>query len=118
MALTLTGDISGDLVVFRCRGRIVVGDEGAMFRERIRSMFTAVTPKIVIDLCDVDYMDSGGVGILVGLWMSVRNRGGDIKLVAPSKRVLEVLDHTKLNTVLPIYDTYDEALAAFSKHVA
>jgi anti-sigma B factor antagonist len=95
----------------------VFGDEGAVFRERVRSELTG-TSKIVIDLCSVDYIDSGGLGILVALQTAAKNRGGDIKLVSPSERVERVLGETKLNTVFSVYTTLDEALAAFSGRVA
>jgi anti-sigma B factor antagonist len=117
MALRLETEISGDIVIFRCYGRIVFGDEGAVFRERVRSMLTG-TPKIVVDFSGVEYVDSGGLGILVGLLITAKRRGGEIKLVSPSQRVQEVLGRTKLNTVFSIYPTHDEALAAFPKHVA
>lgn len=116
MTLILTGEISADIVVLRCRGRILGGDEGTVFRERVRSMFSEA-PKIVIDLCGVDHIDSEGLGILVGLCLSARNRGGDIKLASPRKHVQEALDRTRLSTLLSIYNTYEEALAAFPKHL-
>jgi anti-sigma B factor antagonist len=72
----------------------------------------------VIDLCSVDYIDSGGLGILVGLHVAAKNRGGGIKLVSPSQRVQRVLGETKLNTVFSIYESVDDALAAFSGKVA
>jgi anti-sigma B factor antagonist len=117
MALTIATQISDDAVIFRCSGRIVVGDEGAALRERIKSILMG-TPKIVIDLSGVDYIDSGGLGILVGLHISAKNRGGDIKLVSPSERVQRVLGETKLNTVFSIYESVDDAVAAFSGKVA
>src|SRR5690348_10997977 len=117
MALTVATQIHGNVVVLRCRGRIVFGDEGAVFRERVRSELTG-TSKIVIDLCSVDYIDSGGLGILVALHIAANNRGGDIKLVSPSERVERVLGETKLNNVFSVYTTLDEALAAFSRQVA
>jgi anti-sigma B factor antagonist len=117
MALTVATQIRGNVVVLRCRGRIVFGDEGAVFRERVRGELTG-TSKIVIDLCGVDYIDSGGLGILVALHIAAKNRGGDIKLVSPGQRVQRVLGETKLNTVFSIYETVDDALAAFSGKVA
>jgi len=117
MALRMATQIHGNVVVLRCRGRIVFGDEGAVFRERVRSELTG-TSKIVIDVSSVDYVDSGGLGILVGLYIAAKNRGGDIKLVSPSQRVQCVLGETKLNGVFSMYKTVDEALAAFSRQVA
>jgi anti-sigma B factor antagonist len=117
MALRMATQIHGNVVVLRCRGRIVFGDEGAVFRERVRSELTG-TSKIVIDVSSVDYVDSGGLGILVGLYIAAKNRGGDIKLVSPGQRVQRVLGETKLNTVFSVYTTVDDALAAFSGRVA
>jgi anti-sigma B factor antagonist len=117
MALTMTTEISDDVVIFRCFGRIVVGDEGAALRERVKSILMG-TPKIVIDLCSVEYIDSGGLGILVGLHISARNRGGDLKLVSPGPRVQEVLNRTKLNSIFSIYKSVGEARAAFCGQVA
>lgn len=117
MGLRITTQIQGNVVVLRCRGRIVFGDEGAIFRERVRSELTG-TSKIVIDLSSVEYIDSGGLGILVSLHTTAKNRGGDIKLVSPSERVERVLGETKLNTVFSVYPNLDAALAAFSGKVA
>jgi anti-anti-sigma factor len=94
-------------------GRVVFGDEGAVFSERVRSALTG-TSKIVIDLCSVDYLDSGGLGILVAFHIAAHNRGGDIKLASPSQRVQDVLSYTKLDSVFSICKTVDEVLAAFS----
>jgi anti-sigma B factor antagonist len=76
------------------------------------------TPKIVLNLSGVDYIDSGGLGILVGLFVSARNRGGELKLVSPSKRVKNVLRRTNLDTTFNVYGNNDEAVAAFRKQVA
>lgn len=117
MALTVVTEIHGDVVVFRCRGRIVFQDEGVILRERVRNELTG-TPKIVIDLCSVDYIDSGGLGILVALHTAAKNRGGDIKMVSPSERVQRVLSETRLNTVFSVYTILENALAAFSGKAA
>jgi len=57
-------------------------------------------------------------GILVGLFISARKRGGDLKLVSPNERVTEVLRHTNLDTIFKVYGKSDEAVAAFGKQVA
>jgi anti-sigma B factor antagonist len=84
MALRVQTQITGDVFIFLCNGRIVFGDEGAALRERVGNMLPG-TPKIVVNLKGVDYIDSGGLGILVGLLVSARNRGGELKLVSPRK---------------------------------
>jgi anti-sigma B factor antagonist len=100
-----------------CDGRIVFGDEGAVLRERVVSML-AGTPKIVINLEGVEYIDSGGLGILVGLSVSAKNRGGELKLVSPNQRVKELLRRTSLDTIFRVYGKNEDAVAAFHKQVA
>jgi anti-sigma B factor antagonist len=109
--------ITGDVVIFLCDGRIVFGDEGAALRERVGNVL-AGTPKIIVNLNEVDYIDSGGLGILVGLLVSARNRGGELKLVSPRKRVKDVLRRTNLDTIFGVYGTNDEAVAVFRKQAA
>ncbi len=89
MALRVQTQISGDVFVLRCDGRIVFGDEGAVLRERVGKMLSG-SPKIVVNLSGVHYLDSGELGILVGLSVSAKNRGGELKLVSPSKRERKV----------------------------
>jgi anti-sigma B factor antagonist len=76
------------------------------------------TPKIVVNLNGVDYIDSGGFGILVGLFISAQKRGGELKLVSPNRRVKEVLRHTNLDTIFRVYGNNDDAVAAFRREVA
>src|SRR6266571_2964021 len=117
MALRIQTEISGDVFIVRCDGRIVFGDEGAALRERVANML-AGSPRIVVNLNGVHYVDSGGLGILVGLSVSARNRGGELKLVNPSQRVSDLLRRSKLDTVISVYANDAEAVAAFRKQVA
>jgi len=114
MALKVQTQISGDVCILHCSGRIVFGDEGAALRERGRNIL-AGTPKVVVDLNEVDYIDSGGLGILVGLWVSARNKGGELKLVSPTQRIKELLRRTSLAQIFRVYVNIDEAVAAFRK---
>ena len=117
MALSVATQISGDVFILHCDGRIVYGDECAVLRERVVSILTG-SPKIVVNLSGVDYIDSGGLGILVGLLVSARNRGGELKLVSPTERTRELLRRTSLDTIFRVYGSNDEAVAAFRKQVA
>ncbi len=105
MALGIQTHISGDVFIVRCDGRIVFGDEGAALRERVRQMLSG-SPRIVVNLNGVHYIDSGGLGILVGLSVSARNRGGELKLASP------------LEGIISVYRNEKEAVAAFRKQVA
>lgn len=117
MALRVQTQISGDVFILHCDGRIVFGDEGAALRERVRNLLIG-TPKIVVNLNRVGHIDSGGLGILVGLFVSAKNRGGELKLVSPNKHVNDVLRRTNLNTVFKVYGNNEEAVAAFRRQVA
>jgi anti-sigma B factor antagonist len=112
MPLKMETNISGDVVILRCGGRLVFGDETAAFRERIYNILLG-TQKIVVNLGKIEYIDSGGLGTLVAMLASTRHRRGEMKLVRPNQRVSELLQRTRLNTVFKSYDTDEEAIAAF-----
>jgi anti-sigma B factor antagonist len=112
MPLKMETDISGDVVILYCAGRLVFGDETAAFRERVRNILLGAR-QIVVNLSRIEYIDSGGLGTLVGALASTRHQHGEIKLVHPNKRVVELLQRTRLNTVFKSYESDDEAVAAF-----
>ena len=107
MALKVETHISENVFILHCEGRVVFGDEGAVLRERVRQLL-AGTPRIVVNLEQVDHVDSGGIGILVGLFVSSKNQGGELKLVSPNKHVAEVLRRTNLETVFTVYGSDQE----------
>ncbi len=106
-------DISGDVVILYCAGRLVFGDETAAFRERMKNILLG-TQQIVVNLSGIEYIDSGGLGTLVGMLASTRKRHGEIKLVRPNQRVTDLLQRTRLNTVFKSYESDAEAVTAFS----
>jgi anti-sigma B factor antagonist len=112
MPLKIETDISGDVVILYCSGRLVFGDETAAFRERINHILLG-TAEIVLNLGGLEYVDSGGLGTLVGTLASTKNRCGEIKLVRPNQRVVDLLRRTRLDTVFKSYESNDEAVAAF-----
>jgi anti-sigma B factor antagonist len=112
MPLKMETDISDDVVILYCAGRLVFGDESAAFRERINNILMG-TQRIVVNLSRVEYIDSGGLGTLVGTLASTRNRHGEIKLVRPNQRVAELLQRTRLSTVFKSYESDEEAVHAF-----
>jgi anti-sigma B factor antagonist len=114
MPLKMETDISGDVVILYCSGRLVFGDETAAFRERIRNILLG-TQQIVVNLSRIEYIDSGGLGTLVGTLASTRNKHGEIKLVRPSQRVTELLQRTRLDTVFNSYQSDEEAVKAFQQ---
>src|SRR5207245_11525256 len=117
MALGIQTHISGDIFIVRCDGRIVFGDEGAALRERVRQMLSG-SPRIVVNLNGVHYIDSGGLGILVGLSVSPRNRRGELRLASPRPRGGDLLRRTRRGGIISVYRNETEAVAAGGKEVA
>jgi anti-sigma B factor antagonist len=112
MPLKMETHISGDVLILHCTGRLVFGDETASFRERINNILLG-TAQIVVNLSGIEYIDSGGLGTLVGTLASTRNRQGEIKLVCPTKRVADLLRRTRLEDVFKSYENDDAAVSAF-----
>jgi anti-sigma B factor antagonist len=112
--LRVQTQLSGNVFIFHCQGRLVFGDEGAVLRERVGSMLSG-SPNVVMNLREVDHIDSGGIGVLIGLLVSARNRGGDVKLVAPTPHVADVLRRTNLHVIFKLYGGDDAAVAAFQE---
>lgn len=114
MGLKLANHDVGGVTVVSCSGRIVFGEEAADLRELVKSLLQR-TKEIVIDLGEVSYIDSGGLGTLVGLYTSARNLGGEIKLASVTQRVRDQLQITKLITVFDCYPSEQAAVNAFPR---
>ena len=109
--------LNDDILVVDCIGRIVFGEESGVLRDTVKKLLVH-HKNMVLNLAGITYIDSGGLGILVGLLVSARNRGGELKLVSPRKRVKDLLRRTNLDTIFGVYENNDEAVAAFRKQVA
>jgi anti-sigma B factor antagonist len=106
-----TRSVEGVLVV-DCSGRILFGEESARLRETVKDLL-AQSPKIVMNLREVNFIDSGGLGTLVSLFTSARNAGGAVKLASLSQRVGDLLQITKLFTVFEVFDDEETAARSF-----
>jgi anti-sigma B factor antagonist len=102
------------VTVVDCSGRIIFGDEAAFLRETIKAMLPQ-TRQIVLNLKNVTYIDSGGLGTLVGLFTSAQAGGAEIKLAQLTSRSLQLLQVTKLLTVFDVKETEDQAIQSFGK---
>jgi anti-sigma B factor antagonist len=116
MALKISTRTVQGVVIVDCIGRITFGDEAASLRDTVKGLLPQ-TREIVLNLKDVSYVDSGGLGTLVGLYTSARAAGGELKLAQLSHRVGDLLQVTKLLTVFDVHDTEESAIAAF-RHAA
>jgi len=113
MALTIDTREVGHVTVLDVRGRIVLGDEIHQLRDAVRSLVSEEKKRIILNLAEVDYIDSSGVGELVGCFTTVRNAGGELKLLNLSQKVHDVLHVTKLYTVFDIRDDEFTAVKSF-----
>jgi anti-anti-sigma factor len=113
MQLTLQTQNVGNVVVVRCRGRIVSGDEVRFLQLELEKL-TDVTRNVVLQLADVTYVDSGGLGALVRIFGVLRADHGDLKLCQLSPFVVQVLQATNLLSVFHPYASEQEAIEAFS----
>ncbi len=112
MNLKIESRVVENVTVISCSGRIMFGDEANALRDYLKKTL-ATTRKIVLNLAGVSYVDSGGLGMLVGAYSSARGGGADIKLTGIGQRLRDVLQITKLVSVFETYDTEQQAIAAF-----
>ena len=108
----------GDVTLLRLTGRLVADDEDRLFAEAVNRLLTAGRTRIVADMREVTTLDSGGVGTLVAKLLSVRRRGGDLRLLHLGDRTRRVLEITRLLEVFAVFDSEEEALRSFGREVA
>lgn len=103
----------GPVSVIELTGRLIADDPDNPFAEQIMVLVAAGNLNLLVDLHGVTYMDSGGVGALVAMFLHVAKRGGRLKLLAPSDRVRRVLQITRLLQVFEVFVYEDEAVHSF-----
>jgi anti-sigma B factor antagonist len=111
--MTITTREVSHVTIVDIAGRITLGDETGKLRDTIHQIIAVGKKKIVLNLASVDYIDSSGVGELVGSFTTVRNSGGELKLLNLTKKVHDVLHVTKLYTVFDIKDDEFTAIKSF-----
>jgi anti-sigma B factor antagonist len=104
-----------DVTVVDITGQIKLGDGSAELRDTVKDLLAKGQKRIVINLAQVNYIDSAGVGELVAAFTSARNQGGELKLLHLTNKVKDVLQITKLYTVFDVKDDEPAALAAFAR---
>ncbi|MGA7928744.1 MAG: STAS domain-containing protein [Candidatus Sulfotelmatobacter sp.] len=114
MQLKLTTRTNDGILVVDCNGRIVFGEESSLLRDTVKKAVSE-NNRIVLNLGQVNYIDSGGLGTLVALRTTAQNAGGTIKLTNLTQRVGDLLQVTKLLTVFDVYNSEAEAIESFRK---
>jgi anti-sigma B factor antagonist len=104
----------GDVTVLDVSGRITLGEGSSALRDMLRDMVSKGQKKILLNLGDVSYIDSSGIGELVSGFTTVANHGGQMKLLGLTKRVKDLLQITKLYTVFDVHDDEAAAIRSFA----
>ena len=103
------------ITILDLSGRITLGEGSVVLRDTIREVLGKGEKKILLNLGDVTYIDSSGIGELVSAFTAVRKEGGDLKLLNLTKKVHDLLQITKLYTVFDVKDDEAAAIGAFAK---
>jgi anti-sigma B factor antagonist len=113
MSLHATHRDAGEVTVVDLSGRIILGDGSALLRKTIRGLLEEQRKLILLNLADVDYIDSSEIGELVSGYTAVKNQSGDLKLLHLTKKVKDLLQITKLYTVFDVFTDEGAALQSF-----
>ena len=111
--MDIKGRVVGGVSVLDLSGKIVLGEGDGQVRERIKDLLSDGQKKILLNLGDVTYVDSAGLGALISSYTTTKREGGQLKLVNLTKRIQDLLAITKLITVFDTYDTEQEAIDSF-----
>jgi anti-sigma B factor antagonist len=109
---TTTRQVDGVNIV-DCNGRITLGEGSVVLRDTVKELLGKGQKKILLNLGDVNYIDSSGIGELVSAYTTVKNQGGELKLLNLTKKVHDLLQITKLYTVFDVKDDEASAVKAF-----
>ena len=112
-AIVKTRQVDGVAVV-DVSGRITLGEGSSSVRDTLRDLIGKGEKKILLNLSDVSYIDSSGIGELVSGYTTISNQGGTLKLVGLTKRVKDLLQITKLYTVFDVHEEEAHAIRSFS----
>lgn len=112
--MNFTAKERDNVVILTLEGEMVGGPDATLLTEKLRDLINSNKNKIVVDLNQVNYMNSSGLGILIAGLTTVRNSGGDLKLLHLAKRLVDLIKITKMDRVFAIFDDEDKAIDSFS----
>src|SRR5580765_609487 len=108
----------GDVVILDLHGKILIGEGDDALREAVTKLADSGKTKILLNLADVPYIDSAGLGEIVRTYTTVSRKGGSLKLLNLTKRITDLLSITKLLTVFETFDAESDAIKSFSASAA
>ena len=104
----------GDVVVLDLKGKITLGEGDELLKDKVNSLVNQGNKKIVLNLAEVPYIDSAGLGEIVRTYTTVSRQGGSLKLLNLTKRITDLLAITKLLTVFETFESENDAIKSFS----
>jgi anti-sigma B factor antagonist len=111
--MTITERNSGDVTILDVEGKILLGEGDVQLKRKIDDLIERSRTKLVLNLANVPYMDSGGLGEIVRSYTTVKRAGGELKLLNATQRISDLLTITKLVTVFDIFEDEGAAVASF-----
>ena len=113
MGLQISIRESGDVTILDLRGRATIGVDSDLLIDHLNKLIATGVLKLLLNLADMTQLDSSGISAIVGTYVSLRAKGGDLKLLCPCGRVLEVLRTLHLLEMIPSFEDETQALASF-----
>jgi anti-sigma B factor antagonist len=111
--LQIAQRVAAGIAVFELSGHLVFDEGDRIFRDQVKAFAAAGGRRLIVDLSRVSYVDSGGIGSLVEMYLHLVRRGGQLKILRPSVASRRVLQITQLDTVLEVFDDEDQAIRSF-----
>lgn len=112
--MTIEERPTGNVMILDLKGKLTIGDGDELLKDKINSLVQQGHTKLILNLAEVPYIDSGGLGQVVRTYTTVKQHNGSLKLMNVTKRIEDLLAITKLLTVFDVFETEQEALQSFS----
>jgi anti-sigma B factor antagonist len=113
MALSIKVRKKGNVAILDLSGRITLGENTGLLREELRKLLAQGEKNLLLNMQDVSYVDSAGLGELVGAYTTATNQGGSVKLLHLQGKMKDLMQITKLHTIFPTYDDEQQAIESF-----
>lgn len=118
MALTAKTRRVGDVAIVDLNGKVTLGENTGILRDELRSLLSQGNKNIILNMAGVGYVDSAGLGELVGAYTTAANQGGSVKLLHLQGKMRDLMQITKLFTIFPAFDDEQAAVASFGQATA
>ena len=112
--MTIEERPTGDVMILDLKGKLTIGDGDELLKDKINSLVQQGHTKLILNLAEVPYIDSGGLGQVVRTYTTVKQHNGSLKLMNVTKRIEDLLAITKLLTVFDVFETEQDALQSFA----